>query len=193
MFFKRKNKQPPTNKIVGGSDFVVTDPKQQIEDDIYSALEVQNLFLKNGCDLQRHIHNNCRDLLVDSERIFVSFRFDWKTYESDIVLTGRTYDLGGNVDKSVEKLLRTPQIPLNSHDLQYTEDSLKYIDTYLGGEKFAGEEALWENDKPFWAMNYMGRVTGDGFSGDFLKEAMSHVSEDLPFRDPEHYESGGYT
>ena len=27
----------------------------------------------------------------------------------------------------------------NSHDLQYAEGSLKYIDTYLGGDKFAGE------------------------------------------------------
>ena len=30
----------------------------------------------------------------------------------------------------------------NSHDLQYVENNLKYIDTYLGGEKFAGEEAV---------------------------------------------------
>jgi len=28
----------------------------------------------------------------------------------------------------------------NSHDLQYSEGQLKYIDTYLGGSKFAGEE-----------------------------------------------------
>ena len=26
----------------------------------------------------------------------------------------------------------------NSHDLKYSEEDLKYIDTYLGGSKFAG-------------------------------------------------------
>lgn len=37
-----------------------------------------------------------------------------------------------------------------SHDLIYREGELTYYDTYLGGEKFAGEEALWIADKPFW-------------------------------------------
>jgi len=81
----------------------------------------------------------------------------------------------------------------NSHDLQYVEGSLKYIDTYLGGDKFAGEEALWENDVPFWAMNYVGRVIGDGFSGDFLKEALSLVPEENPFRGPAEYSSVDFT
>lgn len=45
----------------------------------------------------------------------------------------------------------------NSHDLEYSEDNLRYIDTYLGGQYFEGEEALWINNKPFWAMNYCGR------------------------------------
>ena len=81
----------------------------------------------------------------------------------------------------------------NSHDLQYAEGSLKYIDSYLGGDKFAGEEALWENDVPFWAMNYVGRVIGDGFSGDFLKEALSLVPEEKPYRGPAEYSSGNFT
>ena len=79
-----------------------------------------------------------------------------------------------------------------SHDLQYTEGPLKYIDTYLGGVKFAGEEALWEKDAPFWAMNYIGRVLADGFSGDFLKEALLHVPEESPFRGPAQYVDGEY-
>ena len=80
----------------------------------------------------------------------------------------------------------------NSHDLEYTEGSLKYIDTYLGSTKFAGEEALWKDDVPFWSMNYIGRVLGDGFSDVFHKEALLLVSEDLPFRGPERYEKGDY-
>jgi hypothetical protein len=80
----------------------------------------------------------------------------------------------------------------NSHDLQYTEGSLIYIDTYLGGEKFAGEEAIWKDNIPFWAMYYVGRVVADNFSRDFLKEALSQVPESSPFRGPERYESGYY-
>jgi hypothetical protein len=79
----------------------------------------------------------------------------------------------------------------NSHDLEYAEGELKYIDTYLGGERFAGEEALWENGVPFWAMNYCGRVVGEGFDGNFLKEALSGVSADMPYRGPAIYEKGG--
>ena len=80
-----------------------------------------------------------------------------------------------------------------SHDLQYTEGALKYIDTYLGGEKFAGEEALWKDEVPFWAMNYVGRVIADGFEGDFLKEALLRVPEESPFRGPAQYENGEYS
>ena len=80
-----------------------------------------------------------------------------------------------------------------SHDLRYSEGGLTYIDTYLGGERFAGEEALWRDGKPFWAMNYVGRVTGGDFSGDFLKEALLRVPEEKPFRGPEHFEDGGYS
>ena len=38
-----------------------------------------------------------------------------------------------------------------SHDLIYREDDLMYYDTYLGGDKFAGEEALWISEKPYWS------------------------------------------
>jgi len=81
----------------------------------------------------------------------------------------------------------------NSHDLQYSEGHLKYIDTYLGGSKFAGEEALWKDGTPFWAMNYIGRVIADEFSGDFLKEALLLVPNEYPYRGPLKYEKGDYS
>lgn len=80
-----------------------------------------------------------------------------------------------------------------SHDLIYRDGDYMYYDTYLGTEKFAGEEALWIKDIPYWSMNYIGRVTGDNFSGDFLKEALLLVPEDKPFRGPEKYNNGDYT
>jgi len=80
----------------------------------------------------------------------------------------------------------------NSHDFQYEENNLKYIDTYLGGEKFAGEEALWRDDIPFWAMNYIGRVIAEEFSGEFLKEALRLVQKEYPYRGPMVYQNGDY-
>lgn len=81
---------------------------------------------------------------------------------------------------------------LKSHDLVYCEKDFMYYDTYLGGEKFAGEEALWISDTPYWSMNYIGRVIGDNFSGDFLKEALLCVPFDHPFRGPQNYSNGDY-
>ncbi|WP_105615363.1 DUF5680 domain-containing protein [Vallitalea okinawensis] len=80
----------------------------------------------------------------------------------------------------------------HSHDLQYVKNNLKYIDTYLGGEKFAGEEALWCDDLPFWSMNYIGRILADGFSGDFLKECLLLVPKEYPYRGPLVHQNGDY-
>ena len=91
--------------------------------------------------------------------------------------------------KGAETIPTRPQ----SHDLIYKEGELMYYDTYLGGEKFAGEEALWIKGNPYWSMNYIGRVTGDNFSGDFLKEALLNVPFDKPYRGPDCYKSGDYT
>lgn len=91
--------------------------------------------------------------------------------------------------KGAETLSTRPQ----SHDLVYREDEYMYYDSYLGGEKFSGEEAMWINEKPYWSMNYAGRVIGENFSGDFLKEALFHVPHDKPFRGPEVYEKEQYT
>ena len=82
---------------------------------------------------------------------------------------------------------------VKSHDLVYRDGAYMYYDTYLGGEKFAGEEALWVADIPYWSMNYVGRVTGGCFSGDFLKEALLHVPEDEPYRGPREYTNGDYS
>lgn len=79
-----------------------------------------------------------------------------------------------------------------SHDLAYSEGSLSYYDTYLGGEKFVGEEAIFRNDIAFWSMNYIGRIVGEGFSSDFLKEALLAVPEAYPYRGPLVYSSGDY-
>jgi hypothetical protein len=79
-----------------------------------------------------------------------------------------------------------------SRDLQYEEGCYKYIDTYLGGRFFSGEEAMWENQIPIWAMNYSGRAINENFDFKFLKQALSLVSEEYPFRGPLSYQNGCY-
>lgn len=82
---------------------------------------------------------------------------------------------------------------LNSHDLVFKENNLMYLDTYLGGEKFAGEEAVWYEDTPFWSMNYMGRILAEGFCGDFLKECLLLVPKEYPYRGPLVHQNGEYS
>lgn len=84
-------------------------------------------------------------------------------------------------------------IRLNSHDFRYEEGPFVYYDTYLGGEQFAGEEAIWRKGQAVYAMNYMGRVIRDSFSGNFLKEALRAATIEMPYRGPEFYRAGEYT
>jgi transcriptional regulator with XRE-family HTH domain len=81
----------------------------------------------------------------------------------------------------------------SSYDYRFTEGDFTYLDSYFGGEKFAGEEVLYGKDIPIYSMNYVGRVLGDGFSGDFLKDALLLVPEEYPFRGPSLYKNGDYT
>lgn len=81
----------------------------------------------------------------------------------------------------------------NSHDLIFEKENLKYIDSYVGGERFLGEEVLFQNDIPIWSMNYSGRTLEDSFSGDFLKEALLLRTVEKPFRGPDIYRNGSYT
>ena len=84
-----------------------------------------------------------------------------------------------------------------SKDLQYVEvtaeGTLKYIDTYLGGANFAGEEALWKDDVPFWSMNYIGRTLSEEFQINFLTEALLLVPEEYPYRGPLRHDNGEFS
>lgn len=79
-----------------------------------------------------------------------------------------------------------------AHDLHYAEadGAWRYIDSYFGGEQFVGEEAVWKDGEPVWAMNYSGRVFGEGFDGAFLKSALRSVPEEMPARGPIEYQEG---
>lgn len=80
-----------------------------------------------------------------------------------------------------------------SHDFRYEKGRYMYHDTYIGGEQFAGEEAIWHDGVTVYAMNYLGRVLSDSFSGSFLKEALRKADRKMPYRGPEYYQAGEYT
>lgn len=49
----------------------------------------------------------------------------------------------------------------NSYDLEFNSGKLKNIDSYIGTHSFSGEEAVWDDLKPVWSMNYTGRVLNE--------------------------------
>jgi hypothetical protein len=87
----------------------------------------------------------------------------------------------------------TDSTRLDSHDYRYQNGDYVYHDTYVGGEKFAGQEAVWKSGKAQYAMNYLGRVLEKEFSGNFLKEALRKADKKMPYRGPEYYQNGEYT
>lgn len=102
------------------------------------------------------------------------------------------FRLEANVNTYAAYMNETEPTRLDSHDFTYSNGSYTYHDTYVGGEQFAGEEAIWFEGKSQYAMNYMGRILGQQFSGDFLKEALRKADKEMPYRGPEYYKSGEY-
>lgn len=82
-----------------------------------------------------------------------------------------------------------------SHDLAYCEGDWSYLDTYLGGLAFIGEEAVWKNEIPIWGMNYYGMMTvpeaPEGFTK-FHKDALMQIPAEAPYRGPAEFSRGGF-
>ena len=104
-----------------------------------------------------------------------------------------SFRLEANVNTYAAFMNETDPTRPSSHDFRYENGRYMYHDTYVGGEKFAGEEAVWKDGIPVYAMNYLGRVLGDGFSGNFLKEALRAADKKMPYRGPEIFQDGEYT
>lgn len=102
------------------------------------------------------------------------------------------FRLEANVNTYAAFMNETDSTRLDSHDYRYERGAYVYHDTYVGGERFAGEEAIWKNGEAVYAMNYIGRVLDDSFSGDFLKQALREADHDRPYRGPEYYQSGEF-
>lgn len=84
------------------------------------------------------------------------------------------FRLEANVHTYAGYMNETDPTRLDSHDFSYSNGPYTYHDTYVGGEQFAGEEAIWFEGKARYAMNYLGRVLGQQFSGEKVYECYFH-------------------
>jgi hypothetical protein len=75
---------------------------------------------------------------------------------------------------------------LGSHDLRFTDDKWTYHDSYFGGTDFIGEEVVYLDDKPVWAMNYYGHILRDALltaaqAGQMIKASLSRMYKEGRF------------
>ena len=85
-----------------------------------------------------------------------------------------------------------------SHDLRFTEGKWSYHDSYFGGTDFIGEEVVYFEDKPVWAMNYYGRMLRDDLltateAGQMIKTSLSRMYQDGRFLGPFEYTESDLT
>jgi hypothetical protein len=63
----------------------------------------------------------------------------------------------------------------------------RLLDHYYGGEPYAGQEVVFEDEKPQWSMVYYGKVVADVDAGgvyDILRSALSNPDSEVPLRGP---------
>lgn len=145
--------------------------------DIYNLIQISNLM------------NVSLDYLVKEQECEVSIRQTAREDLDELI----EFRLEANVNTYAAYMNETDPTRPSSHDFRYENGQFMYHDTYVGGEEFAGQEAVFKNGTAVYAMNYMGRVLNDRFSGDFLKEALRNADKSMPYRGPEIYQSGEYT
>ncbi len=71
-------------------------------------------------------------------------------------------------------------------DIAYERGRFRYLDSYFGGTDFLGQEVIWEDTTPVWAMNYYGRILDpqnfDGErAGTVIKQALSALYQEKRF------------
>ena len=73
-----------------------------------------------------------------------------------------------------------------SHDLRFTDEKWSYLDSYFGGTDFIGEEVVYFEGKPVWAMNYYGYILRDELlsaaeAGCMIKASLSRMYKEGRF------------
>ncbi|HZL03672.1 MAG TPA: DUF5680 domain-containing protein [Demequina sp.] len=85
-----------------------------------------------------------------------------------------------------------------SHDLQFTDGPFTYIDTYVGGADFLGQELVVRDRQPVWALNYYGYLLRPDLidaatSGATIKACLTGLYAEGRFLGGWHFEVDPYT
>jgi hypothetical protein len=75
---------------------------------------------------------------------------------------------------------------LGSQDLRFTVGKWTYHDSYFGGTDFIGEEVVYYDTLPLWAMNYYGRILRADLltaaqAGQMIKTSLSRMYKEGRF------------
>ena len=81
---------------------------------------------------------------------------------------------------------RSPPCRPGSHDLEFHEGAFSYLDSYFGETDFIGQEVVYYDDEPVWAMNYYGRILEPAMitaeeAGRIIQESLSKMYEEGRF------------
>lgn len=93
---------------------------------------------------------------------------------------------------------QTESSRLGSVDYHFEQGDYAYHDTYFGSSRFIGEEVVYKNNRPVWAMNYRGQAFDkdieEAIDVNALRPAMMKVGEDdiLPVRGPKEFINGDW-
>ncbi len=73
-----------------------------------------------------------------------------------------------------------------SHDLQLHDGKFSYLDSYFGGTDFIGQEVVYYEGTPAWAMNYRGYILEPELitpaeAGRIIKESLSELYKENRF------------
>ncbi|MBN1450206.1 MAG: hypothetical protein JW963_04250 [Anaerolineales bacterium] len=85
-----------------------------------------------------------------------------------------------------------------SHDLKFQEGPFSYLDSYFGGTDFIGQEVVYYENEPVWAMNYYGRIIepekiSAAEAGQIIKESLSLMYQNGRFLGGFEHETGNGT
>lgn len=99
-----------------------------------------------------------------------------------LVQAKRATYAGKGDDASVPPLLPA------SRQLEYRLGSVLYRDIYFGFAYFVGQETVYENETPIWAMGYAGGIVDESIDAGevyaFLQKALRHTDAASPYRGP---------
>lgn len=85
-----------------------------------------------------------------------------------------------------------------SHDLRFEEGEWVYLDSYFGGADFIGEEVVWHQGKPAWAMNYYGYILAPeritpAEAGQMIKTSLALLYMEKRFLGGFQHQAGAFT